>query len=111
LITHVRALVGDPDVVLSIDFHGVGEGPGVEVVADLAQIIAVGVELQELRRRRAIGGASCVAAMQDEDMAPGIERDAGNLAKVEIGRQAQDVRNGFVRNLRDVLGAGEAGDR
>ena len=88
-----------------------GEGPGVEVVADLAQVIAVGVELQELRRRRAIGGAGCGAAMQDEDVALGIERDARNLAKVEIGRQAQDIRNGFVADDRDFLGAGEAGDR
>ena len=81
------------------------------MVADLAQVIAVGVELQELRRRRAIGGAGRGAAMQDEDMALGIERDAGNLAKVEIGRQAQDIRNGFVADDRDFLGAGEAGDR
>ncbi len=80
-------------------------------MADLAQVLAVGVELQELRRRCAIGGAGCVAAMQDEDVALGIERDAGNLAKIEIGRQAQDIRNGFVRDLRGVFGAGEAGDR
>jgi hypothetical protein len=65
---HVRALVGDPDVVLCIDFHGVGEGPGIKVVADFTQVIAVGVELQELRRGRAIGGAGCGAAVQDEDV-------------------------------------------
>jgi hypothetical protein len=33
--------------------------------------------------------------MQDEDVALGIERDPRNLAEVEIGRQAQDVRNGL----------------
>ena len=80
-------------------------------MAYLAQVLAVGVELQELRGRRAIGGAGCIAAMQDEDVALGIERDPRNLAKVEIGRQAQDVRNGFIADDRRFLGAGEAGDR
>ena len=88
-----------------------GEGPGVEVVADLAQEIAVGVELEQLRRRRAIGGPGRVAAMQDEDMALGIERDAGDLAEIEIRRQAQEIGNRFIGDRRNVFGEGEAGDR
>ena len=80
-------------------------------MADLAQIIAVGVKLEQLRRRRAIGGAGRGAAMQHEDVALRIERDAGNLAQVEIGRQMQKIRNGFIRNGRDFLGGGETGGR
>ena len=42
---------------------GVGEGPGVEVVADLAKVFAVGVELEELGGGRPVGraGRSCRA--------------------------------------------------
>jgi hypothetical protein len=32
---HVRALVGRPDIVVLVDPHGVGVGPGVEIFADL----------------------------------------------------------------------------
>ena len=108
---HVRALVGDPDVVLGVDLHGMRERPGVEVMADLAQIIAVGVELEQLRRRRAIGWAGRVPSMQHEDMALRIERDAGNFAEVEIGRQMQKVRRGFIRDGRDFLSGGETAGR
>jgi hypothetical protein len=80
-------------------------------VADLTQVIAVGVELEQLRRRRAIGWAGRIAAMQDEDMALGIERDTRNFPKVEIRRQTQGIGNRFIGNLRYVLGAGEARDR
>ena len=61
---HVRALVGDPDVVVLVDAHGVRERPGVEVLADLAHELAVCVELEQLRGGRAIGRAgACCRAM------------------------------------------------
>ena len=104
---HVRALVGDPDIVVGVDLHCVRERPGIKVVADLPQIIAVGVKLEELRRRRAVGRAGRGASMQHEDVVLRIERDAGNLAQIEIGRQMQKIRNGFIRNGRDVLGEGK----
>ena len=59
---HVRALVDDPDVVLLVDAHGVGERPGVQVLADLADELACRVELQQLRRGRGVGGPAGVAA-------------------------------------------------
>jgi hypothetical protein len=108
---HVRALVGDPDIVLGVHLHRVRERPGVEVVAELPQIGAVGVELEDLRRRRAVGRAGRAASMQHEDVALRIERDAANLAQVEIGRQMEKIRNGFVRNGRDFLSGGETDGR
>ena len=42
-------------------------------------------------------------------MASGIERDARHFAEIEVGRQAQEIGNGFVGDRRDVLRAGEAG--
>jgi len=70
---HVRAFVGDPDVVVRFHLDHVGEGPSVEVMADLAQVLAVGAELEELRRGSGIGRAGGVAARQDEDVALGVD--------------------------------------
>jgi hypothetical protein len=52
---HVRAFVGDPDIVVAVDLDHVRERPGIEIVADLAQKLAVGVKLQELGRGGGIG--------------------------------------------------------
>ena len=49
--------------------------------------------------------------MQHEDMALRIERDAGNFAEVEIGRQMQKVWRGFIRDGRDFLSGGETAGR
>src|SRR5208337_140228 len=78
---------------------------------DLAQVMAVVVELQQLRRRRAIGRADRIAAMQHKYMPFGIERDARNFAEVEVGRQAQETGNGLIGDRRDFFGAGEGGER
>jgi len=40
-----------------------------------------------------------------------IDRDAGDFAQVEIGRQMQKIRDGFIRDSRDFLGGGEMGRR
>ena len=87
-----------------------GEGPSVEVVADLAQIVAVAVELQKLRRRRGICRSRRIAAMQDENMASGIDALCRHFAEIEVGRQAQKIGNGL-GDRRDVLRAGETGSR
>ncbi len=42
---HVRAFVGDPDVVVLVDLDGVGEGPSVKMMADFAQEFSIGSEL------------------------------------------------------------------
>ena len=100
---HVRAFVGDPDVVVFIDADGVGEGPGVEVVADLAEVVAVGVELEELRGGCAVGGAGGVAAGEDEDVALGVDGYAGSFAEVDVRRELQEVGDGVEGDLRDRL--------
>ena len=48
---HVRAFVRGPDVVLLVDPHRVRERPGVQVVADLANVFAVGDRTPEAARR------------------------------------------------------------
>ena len=74
---HVRALVDRPDVVVLVDAHAVGERPGVEALADLADILAVAGELEELRGRRRIGRtAGAVRAREHEDVALGVHRHA-----------------------------------
>ncbi len=103
---HVRALVGHPDVVVPIDLDGVRERPGIEVAADLADEPAVRTEFEELRRRRGIGRAAGVAARQREDVALGIERDAGNFAEIHIGRQMQRIGDGIVGDNRCRLREG-----
>src|SRR5579863_5279958 len=44
---HVGALVDGPDIVVLVDAHGVGERPGVQILADFAEIVAVGAELPQ----------------------------------------------------------------
>jgi len=88
---HVRAFVGDPDVVVLIDLDGVREGPGVEVVANFAEKFSVGGELEKLRGARSIGRAGAVAAGEDEDVAFGIHGDTGGFAEMEVGWKFQEV--------------------
>ena len=94
---HVGAFVGDPDVVGAVDLDGVGERPGVEVAADLADEIAVAVELEELRGGGGIGRAFGVAAVEDEDVALRVHRHAGDFAEIEVVRQFSGNR---ARNRR-----------
>ncbi len=53
----------------AVDPDRVRERPGVEVVPDLADEVAVAVEFEQLRGGGGIGGAGRVAAVEDEDMA------------------------------------------
>ena len=89
---HVGALVGDPDVVVFVDADGVGVGPGIEIVADLAKVGAVGGKFEEL-------GSGCSSRparwrlprvkTQGKDVSLGVDGDAGGgLAEVEIGGEA-----------------------
>ena len=96
----VGALVGAPDVVVAVDAHGVRERPGVEVLADLANEVAVGVELEQLRRGRGVRRAGRVAAREHEHVALGVDRDAGRLAEVEVLRQLERVGNRIEGDLR-----------
>src|ERR1700694_3622922 len=59
---HVRALVGGPEIVVLVDANRVRERPGVETFADLAQIRAVAIELEDLRGGSREGRALAAAA-------------------------------------------------
>src|SRR6185369_10501892 len=102
---HVRALVDRPDIVVAVDAHSVGECPAIEPLADLADELAVLVELQKLRGRGRISGTvGAVRAREHIDVAPGIDRNAGDLAEVHALRQLGIVRHGVEVDLRHALG-------
>ena len=61
------------------------EGPGVKIVADFADKSAVGGELQELGGGSSVGGAGGIATGEDEDVAFGVDGDAGDFAEMDVG--------------------------
>ena len=71
----------------------VRERPGVEALADLADELAVRTELEQLRRGRRIGRAvGAVRAREDEDVALGIDGDAGHLAEIHARGKLEEIR-------------------
>ena len=77
----------------------VGFGPGVEALADFAQELALGTELEQLRRRGAIGRtAGAVGAREHEDVALGIDGDARDFAEIHPRRKLEESRE---RNRRE----------
>ena len=104
LDNHVGAFVDGPDVVVLVDAHAVGFGPRVQAPPDFAQELALGTELEQLRRRRAIGWtAGAVGAREYEDVALGINRYARDFAEIHPGRKLEEFRNGIEGNLRCAL--------
>src|ERR1035441_2418594 len=102
LDNHVGAFVDGPDVVVFVDAHGVGFGPGVEALANFAQELAFGTELEQLCRRGAIGRtAGAVGAREHENVALGINGHTWNLAEIHPERELEEVRNGIEGNFRD----------
>src|SRR5713101_8557880 len=95
----IRTLIGDPDVVLRINFDCVCIGPCVEVVANLAQKFSITAEFQQLCSCRAIRGASRIAPREHEDMTFRIHSDTGNLAKIEVGWEVQEIRHRAILNF------------
>jgi hypothetical protein len=81
------------------------EGPGVEIVADFAEIFSVGGEFEELRGGGSVSGAGGIAAREDEDMAFGVDGDADGFAEKEVGGELEKVGNGAVADFgRRLLG-------
>ena len=56
--------------------------PGVKIVADFSQELAVGSELEKLRGGRGVGRSSGVAAREDEDVSLRIDRHTSYFAEV-----------------------------
>ena len=65
---HVRAFVRNPDVVLWVDLYGVRVRPCVQVVADLAQKLAIRPELKKLRRTSSIRRPCGIATRKNEEV-------------------------------------------
>ena len=101
---HVGAFVGGPDVVVLVDAHSVRERPGVEILADLADEFALGIELQDLRGGVAVRRTGARSAARiDEDVALGVDRNAGGLAEVHVVGQLQQIGHRLVGNGWRVL--------
>ena len=100
---HVRSLVHDPDVVLGIHSNGMCVGPCIQVLAYLADERTVGVELQELGGGGHIGRPGRVAAREDEDMPPRIDRHSSDLTEVNVVGQFQRIGHRFERKFRNGL--------
>ena len=100
---HVRSLVDDPDVVLRIDANGMCVGPRIQVLADLTDEVAVGVELEELRGRGHVGRSDRVAAREHEDMPPRIDRHSSDLTEVDVVGQFQRIGHRLEGKLRNHL--------
>ncbi len=56
-------------------------------MTDLAQEFAVGIEFEKLCRGGGVGRPRAIAAREDEDVALGVDRDAADLAEIQVGRQ------------------------
>src|SRR6202035_654711 len=83
--------------------YGVRESPGVEMVADLANIFAVGCEFEELRRCRAIRGTGGVAAREHKNVSLGIDGHAGGFTEIQIVGKLEEIGSGIERNFRNGL--------
>ena len=111
---HARHLVDRPDVVLRIDAHLLGHEKAVQVLADLANIFAAFVELEQpcaaVRKwaRGPVGHRRMPGAGEHEDVAPGVGRDPRGFAHVNVVGPLQRVRRRIKCNLgsRDLSRGG-----
>jgi hypothetical protein len=78
-----------------------GERPGVKIVADLANKLAVRTKLQELRGGCSIGWSGRVSAGKDKDVPFGVDGDARHFAEIQVGRKLEKIRNGTIADLGD----------
>ena len=76
--------------------NGVGVGPGVEILADLAQKTPVGCEFQQLRGGGSVGGSGGAAAGEDENVPFRIDRNPRHFAQIDVRRQPDEVGNGLI---------------
>src|SRR5215831_408136 len=97
---HIRALVGHPNVVMTVDLNGVCEGPRIQVTTDLPNESTVGTKLEELCCGRGISGASRVTTRESKHVSPGIECNTADFTKIQIVRQMQWRGDGIVGNER-----------
>ncbi len=102
---HVGTFVGGPDVVLLIDSDRVCECPGIKISTDLAEIPAIGSELQKLRCRCAKSRTCRVAARIDKNVFFRVHRHPGDFTQIHIRRQAHGIGHRLIWNHGHGLGA------
>ncbi len=101
---HVGTFVDGPDVVVLIDAHAVGFGPCIKTFADFADVLAVRIKLEELRRSgRVSGTVGAIGPREHEDVSFGIDGHAGYLAEIHSGWKLEEIRNGVKRKFRRAL--------
>src|SRR5262249_986434 len=98
---YVRALIGNPDVVLRIDLDCMCVGPCIKVVSNLTQESAISTELQQLRGTCSVGGTSSVATSEHKDVTFGIHSDARNFAKIQVVWKMQEIGYGAVVDFKN----------
>src|SRR6185437_4270974 len=110
---HSAISIHRPDIVLAVDANLLGDTEAINSLADLPDEIAGGTELQQFRRA-ALGesagpshrGAGMTGPLEDEDIALRIGRHSGNLAKVGVWGQLQNIGGGKRNFRRGALGGG-----
>src|SRR5689334_23153080 len=64
----VGALVRGPDIPVAIDFDVVRKPPGIQILADLSQVLSVLIELKKLRGAGAVSRPVVVASVKNKDV-------------------------------------------
>ena len=72
-------------------------------MADLAEVGAIGGELEELGGGCAVGGTGGVSAGEDEDVAFGVDGYSGGFAEIDVWWELEEVGDGVEWDLRDGL--------
>ncbi len=83
-----------------IYLDGMAERPRVEVVANLANELAVGAKLEKLRCSRPVSRTGRIAASQRKDVSLGVDRDSGHLSQIHVRRKLEKIWHRSVVNHR-----------
>src|SRR5262245_27259642 len=90
---HVGALVHGPEVVVLIDAYGMREGPGIEILSDLSDVLTVRSEFEDLRGGCAVCRPGCVAAVENKNVSLRVHCHARGFAEMQIRWELEDVGN------------------
>ena len=99
---HVGAFVDGPEVIVLVEADGMREGPGVEIVADFANVLSVGPEFENLRSGGGIGRSGGVATREDEDVFLRVDGHSGCFAQIQVWWKLQEIGNGFVGDFGNL---------
>src|SRR5262249_54422821 len=100
---HVGTFIHGPEVVILIDAYCMREGPGIEILTDLPNVLAVRSKLEHLRRSGAVCGPSRVAAIEHEYVSFRVHCHARGFAEMQIRWEFEKVGNRVKWDFRDGL--------